>query len=130
MLFPLDGHVNASAAPMTEIGTALEASRPAIHLALHVLVPGVVAWWSYRATWRRAWLWLLAGWMIDVDHLLADPAYVPDRCSVGFHPLHRWPAALAYAALAAWQRTRLLGLGLLIHLALDLLDCLWMGASP
>lgn len=111
---------------MTEVASCLESARPVVHLCLHLAVPWAVAWWRYRSRWRRAWLWLLAGWLIDVDHLWADPIYVPDRCSIGFHPLHAWPAAFAYVALAAWKRSRLLGLGLCIHLLLDAFDCLWM----
>ena len=26
--------------------------------------------------------------LVDLDHLLATPLYNPDRCSLGFHPLH------------------------------------------
>jgi hypothetical protein len=81
----------------------------------------------HRSRWRHAWLWLLAGWLIDVDHLLADPIYAPGRCSIGFHPLHRAPAALLYVALLLPARTRLLATGLLIHLGLDAMDCAWMG---
>lgn len=113
---------------MTALAALLEVARPIIHLVLHVAVPWAVAWWCYRAVWQKAFLWLLAGWLIDIDHLLADPIYVPDRCSIGFHPLHTWPAAVGYAALAAWTRTRWLGLGLCIHLVLDGLDCVWMHA--
>lgn len=100
--------------------------RPLLHLLLHVLVPGAVAGIWFRAQWRRAWLWMLAGWIIDLDHLLADPIYAPGRCSIGFHPLHTAPAVLGFGVLAAWPRTRLLGLGLLIHIALDALDCVLM----
>lgn len=114
---------------MSEIAVALEASRPAVHLVLHLLIPGVVAGWFYRSAWRRAWCWMLAGWLIDIDHLLANPIYVADRCSIGFHPLHTWPAAMLYLGLAVWPRTRWLGLGLCIHLLLDALDCIWMHAS-
>lgn len=100
--------------------------RPLLHLALHIAVPGVVAAIWYRDCWIRAWLWLLAGWVIDLDHLLADPIYAPGRCSIGFHPLHTVPAIFAYGMLGVWRRTRLLGLGLLIHIGLDALDCLLM----
>lgn len=103
--------------------------RPLVHLLLHAAVPLAVALVWFRPQWRCAWLWMLAGWLIDLDHLLADPVYVPDRCSLGFHPLHTAPAALAYALLTAWPRTRLFGLGLLIHLGLDGLDCLLMRAQ-
>ena len=64
--------------------------------------------------------------VVDLDHLLADPIYDPDRCSMGFHPLHTAPAVAVYVLLAAWPKTRLVGVGLLIHMALDWVDCAWM----
>ncbi len=100
--------------------------RSLLHLALHIAVPGMVAAIWFRDHWFRAWLWLLAGWLIDLDHLLADPIYAPARCSIGFHPLHTLPAIFVYGLLGLWRRTRLLGLGLLIHIGLDALDCLLM----
>ena len=105
--------------------------RAIVHLLLHVAVPGLVAWLFFRdplepGVFRRAWLLLLLGWVIDLDHLLANPVYAPDRCSIGFHPLHTAPAIAVYGVLAVPRRTRLFGIGLLIHIALDLLDCLWM----
>ncbi len=101
-------------------------SRAVIHLILHAAVPLALALVFHRERWLRAWLWMLAGWLIDVDHLLADPIYVPDRCSIGFHPLHTAPAALVYALLLLPRRTRLLAIGLLVHVGLDALDCAWM----
>ncbi len=95
----------------------------AFHLLLHLLVPGAVALVFFRSRWRQAWLLMLATMLVDLDHLLADPIYDPGRCSIGFHPLHTAPAVTAYAALAFWPKTRLIGLGLLIHMALDLSDC-------
>ena len=81
---------------------ALTSLQPhaSVHLLLHVLVPGLVAviWFPQRRI--RAWLILLSGWVIDIDHLLADPVYAPGRCSIGFHPLHTAPAIVVYAALA------------------------------
>ena len=69
---------------------------------------------------------MLAGMLIDLDHLLADPVYDPNRCSVGFHPLHAYPLAIAYGLLAIFPKTRLIGLGLVVHIMLDLIDCGWM----
>lgn len=69
---------------------------------------------------------MLAGWLIDLDHLLADLVYEPARCSIGFHPLHTLPAMFVYGLLGLSRRTRLLGLRLLIHIGLDALDCLLM----
>lgn len=115
--------------------------RAIVHLLLHAAVPGLVAWLFFRdplrsgvlqpgvpqpGLFKRAWMLLLLGWVIDVDHLLADPIYAPDRCSIGFHPLHTAPAIVVYGALALARPTRLFGIGLLIHIGLDLLDCLWM----
>lgn len=95
-----------------------------LHLALHVLTPGLVAALFFRTTWRRAWLVMLLTLLVDVDHLLATPIYDPERCSIGFHPLHTAPAIALYAVLALIQPTRLVGVGLLLHMALDGLDCL------
>jgi len=95
----------------------------ALHLVLHVVVPGVVAWVAFRPRWRRAWGVMLLTMLVDVDHLLADPIYDPGRCSIGFHPLHTWPVMGLYGALALWRPTRVVGVGLLIHMALDAVDC-------
>lgn len=97
--------------------------RAIIHLLLHAAVPLAVALLWYRPQWRRAFLLMMATMAVDVDHLLATPIYQPDRCSIGFHPLHTWPAILVYVLLTLHPRSRLIGLGLVIHMALDSLDC-------
>ena len=66
-----------------------------LHLPLHFLLPGLVAWLGFRPRWRRAWLIMVATMLVDLDHLLADPIYDPGRCSIGFHPLHKgWAIGL------------------------------------
>ena len=100
--------------------------RALLHLLLHLLVPGAVARVFFRARWQRAWLVMLATMAVDLDHLLANPIYDPNRCSIGFHPLHTAPAVAVYAVLALFPRTRLVGVGLLIHMALDASDCALM----
>ena len=112
-----------------------------IHIALHFLVPLLIALAFYRSRWPSAALLMIATIMVDADHLLAIPIYDPDRCSIGFHPLHTWPAIAVYAALfliplvartrahrdrlhSAARLSHLIGLGLLIHMALDWIDCL------
>lgn len=112
-----------------------------IHIALHFLVPLLVALAFYRHRWRNATVIMIATMLVDVDHLLADPIYDPDRCSIGFHPLHSTPAIVVYAALfvlpllagreddsrslhPAARILHLVGLGLLIHMALDWIDCI------
>ena len=100
--------------------------RPIIHMLLHFAVPAAVAKLSYPKSFMKAWLIMMAAMLIDLDHLLADPIYDPGRCSIGFHPLHLYPMIPVYALLAIWPKTRLLGIGLLIHIFLDQVDCWWM----
>jgi len=66
--------------------------------------------------------------IVDLDHLLVNPVYDSNRCSIGYHPLHSYPAILIFLVLTMIPKTRLIGLGLLIHIALDGLDCIWMNA--
>ena len=67
---------------------------------------------------------MLLAMIIDLDHLFADPIYDPDRCSINFHPLHTYPAIGIYILVTAIPRLRLFGLGFLIHMVLDGLDCI------
>ena len=72
---------------------------------------------------------MIATLAVDLDHLLADPVYEPLRCSIGFHPLHRFVPVLAYLLLCFAPRPRwlrLVGFGLVIHMLLDAIDCLGM----
>jgi len=61
--------------------------------------------------------------LVDLDHLLADPIYDPSRCSIGFHPLHRFLPISFYAVLSLIPKTRIVGIGLLAHMVLDSIDC-------
>lgn len=64
--------------------------------------------------------------LVDIDHLLANPIYDPTRCSIGFHPLHSFIAIMIYFMLCfipKYQYLRILALGLIIHMALDSIDC-------
>jgi hypothetical protein len=97
-----------------------------LHLVLHAAVPAAVALLFFRARWKRAWLIMLATMVVDLDHLLADPIYDPQRCGIGFHPLHSYPAIAVYVLLLVPPLTRLPALGLVIHMALDALDCAWI----
>ena len=101
-------------------------TRQILHIALHFIVPGVVARWVFTERWKRAWFIMVLTNMVDLDHLLAIPIYDPNRCGIGFHPLHSYLAVIAYLAMTATAKTRLVGLGLVIHMALDGLDCVWM----
>ena len=72
-------------------------ARAIFHLFLHAAVPALLAWMFWRKRFMSAWALMLLGWIIDLDHLLADPIYAPNRCSIGFHPLHTAPAIAVYA---------------------------------
>jgi hypothetical protein len=99
------------------------AFRSVFHLFLHAAVPLAVALLFFRPRWKRAWLIMLATMLVDLDHLLADPIYDPDRCSIGFHPLHTYPMIAVYVLVTLPRPTRLVGVGLVVHMALDAIDC-------
>ncbi len=94
-----------------------------IHMLLHIAIPFGVAIALYRDRWLWPFAIMLTGMAIDLDHLLADPIYDPARCSVGFHPLHTLLPIASYTALLIFKKTRVLGMGLCIHIILDSIDC-------
>jgi hypothetical protein len=105
--------------------------RSALHLLAHFLVPGLVAtglskWLKPMRSWQYYWFIMSASILIDFDHLLADPIYDPNRCSLGFHPLHSVWAVMAYMGLLYPRKTRIIAVGLLIHMGLDGIDCAMM----
>ena len=100
--------------------------RPTLHLLLHFLVPLMICLWWFKDKWRRPFLIMIATMAIDLDHLLADPIYNPNRNSIGFHPLHTWWAIVVYLTLLWPRKTRILATGLMVHIALDFIDGLFM----
>ena len=93
------------------------------HILLHFVIPAIVAGLFFRQDWKRAYLIMVATMIVDLDHLLANPVYDPARCGIGFHPLHTlWPLVI-YAALCFIPKARYIGVGLVIHMILDSLDC-------
>lgn len=93
------------------------------HLVLHFVVPAIITGLFYRKIWKLAYFVMIATMLVDIDHLFANPIYDPNRCSIGFHPLHQlWFIAL-YIVLCFVPKTRFVGLGLVIHMALDAIDC-------
>jgi hypothetical protein len=94
------------------------------HIALHFAVPLMIAGLFFKKQWQKAYFIMMATMLIDLDHLLADPIYDPSRCSIGFHPLHQmWSIAL-YFAMCWIPKTRLVGIGLTLHMVLDAVDCI------
>lgn len=96
------------------------------HYGCHFLLPLVVALIWFKPNWKVAYLIMIAGMLIDLDHLLADPVFDPNRCSINFHPLHTYYALAVYIALLFFKKTRLIGLGLVIHIIADTVDCSFM----
>ena len=111
---------------------------PTLHIVLHFVVPVAVALVFYRKRWMSTALILVATMIVDLDHLLANPVYDPGRCSIGFHPLHTALPLVVYGILfllpliakqvgiherRGIRTLHVIGLGLLIHMALDWSDC-------
>jgi hypothetical protein len=90
----------------------------------------MVARFAYKQSWGKAWLIMVATMVVDLDHLLANPIYDPARCSIGFHPLHSYVAIGVYSVMTLIPKLRLVGVGLLIHMGVDLVDCVWVGCLP
>ncbi|WP_319531483.1 DUF6122 family protein [uncultured Cohaesibacter sp.] len=109
-----------------DLATVTNLMRPLVHYSGHLLLPFLLARLVFgREHWLKAGLIMVATIAIDLDHLLADPIFDPNRCSIGFHPLHtNWAVAgyLALLLVPQWK-VRAVGLGCLFHLAVDLNDC-------
>jgi len=96
-----------------------------VHYTLHLVFPLFIALVFFRDRWQMAWLILMLTMLVDLDHFAATPFFDPNRCSIGFHPLHSWIAIGVYIVLFFFRRTRIVAVGLLFHMFTDLVDCLW-----
>ena len=113
-----------------------------IHILLHFVVPIFISLLFFKSEWKSSSLWIISTMIVDLDHLLADPIFDPNRCSINFHPLHSYEFIAVYALIfmvAGVLRYResfeggnktirilfLVSLGLLIHMVLDWFDCLF-----
>ncbi|MDX1272226.1 DUF6122 family protein [Bizionia paragorgiae] len=97
-----------------------------IHYGIHFGGPLLVAVLFYRTIWMKAFGIMLLGMLIDLDHFLATPLFDPTRCSINFHPLHSYYAIAIYVLLLFPKKTRLIALGLVIHIIADSVNCLMM----
>ena len=97
---------------------------PLLHLVLHAVIPGITAFLVFPKIWLQAWLLMVLTMVIDLDHLFAVPVYDPERCSINFHPLHSYPAIGCYFLLLLIPKLRIVGVGLLLHTGVDLIDCI------
>ncbi|OUS00060.1 hypothetical protein A9Q86_11495 [Flavobacteriales bacterium 33_180_T64] len=99
--------------------------QPFVHYGIHFLLPLVISLFFFKKNWSIVYIIMLSAFIIDLDHLLATPMFDPNRCSIHFHPLHSYYAIAGYLILSFLKKTRVLGLGLLIHIIADQVDC-WM----
>ena len=97
-----------------------------IHYSIHFLLPLIVAFTLFKTNWKVAYVIMLCGLCIDLDHILASPIFDSNRCSINFHPLHSYFAIGIYSILTFIKQTRIFGIGLLIHIIADTVDCILM----
>ncbi|SEL85993.1 hypothetical protein SAMN04487910_3511 [Aquimarina amphilecti] len=98
--------------------------RTVIHYGLHFIIPLGIAFILFPKQWKKVYLVFLGAMFIDLDHLLANPIFDPNRCSIGFHFLHSVPAIIMYLIMLIPKNTRVIGLALLWHIITDYIDCL------
>jgi len=96
-----------------------------VHYGLHFIAPLAIALLFYRAQWKKVYGILLLTMLVDLDHLLADPIYDPSRCSINFHPLHSYYAIGLYVVGLIPEKTRIVAIGLVLHMITDQIDCLF-----
>lgn len=96
-----------------------------IHYSLHFIFPGIIAYIFFKEDRKRVYIIFLLTMLIDLDHLLATPIFDPQRCSIGFHYLHSYPAIAVYVLMLFFKKTRIVATGLLLHIFTDVIDCAW-----
>ena len=109
--------------------------RTIVHYGLHFVAPMLLALLFKKEHRIKAYLIMLATMIVDLDHLLANPIFDPNRMSIGFHPLHSYFAIAIYCILAMipyeehnwpwWIHP--IGIGLVFHMFTDWQDyVLWL----
>jgi hypothetical protein len=96
-----------------------------VHYSLHLIFPFLLAWFLFRKNWKIAGFIMFLTLLVDLDHLFANPLFDPQRCSIGFHPLHSFPAIGIYTLMVFIPKVRIPAVGLLFHMFTDLIDCFW-----
>ena len=96
-----------------------------VHYFLHFGFPLLIAIVFFNKDWKKAYFILIATMLVDLDHLLANPIFEANRCSINFHPLHTYYAMVIYVGLLFFRKPfKIIGIGLLFHMFTDLIDCL------
>ncbi|MCB2195361.1 MAG: hypothetical protein KQH79_05855 [Bacteroidetes bacterium] len=98
--------------------------RPLLHYGMHYAMPFIIALVFFKKDFWKAILLMLAANLIDLDHLLANPIFDANRCSIGFHFLHSYIAIVVYILLLMIPKIRIVAIGLLLHIITDFVDCL------
>lgn len=104
--------------------------RPLIHYSLHLIAPLFLARLFGKNRWFSAYFVMIATLLVDLDHLFATPIFDPNRCSIGFHPLHSYIAIVIYliACFLPYEKWkcpwwfRAVAIGLAFHMVTDGLD--------
>ena len=95
-----------------------------VHYGFHFLVPLAISIFFYKKSWKLVYLLFIGTMLLDLDHLLASPIFDSSRCSINFHPLHSFYAIGVYTIMLIPKKIRVLGIGLLLHMFTDYLDCI------
>ena len=94
-----------------------------IHYGFHFLGPLIIALVFFKSKWKIAFLIMISTMLIDLDHLIANPIFQENRCSINFHPLHTYFACGIYFTGLFFKKTRVIALALLFHMLTDFIDC-------
>ena len=105
----------------------IEVIRWCVYYGLHFFFPWLLAKRFAGDRVGKVYLILFSTMLVDLDHLLARPLFDPQRCSIGFHPLHSYYAMGVYCLMLGYKPTRVIALGLCLHMLTDTIDCFWMG---
>lgn len=103
--------------------------RILLHYGIHFVLPFIIGFAFFKKDRAKIIMIFLGAILIDVDHLLADPIFDSNRCSINFHFLHSYWAIAVYLALTFFKKSRLIGFALLLHILADLIDCFLMTQS-
>ena len=97
-----------------------------IHYGLHLILPGVIAFIFFKSKFKLAWILMILTMVIDLDHLFVIPIFDSTRCSIGFHFLHSYYAIGIYFVFMLFKNFRIIGIGLILHILVDITDCILM----
>ena len=94
-----------------------------IHYGFHFVIPLIISIVFFKKNWKTVYLVFLLSMLVDLDHLLANPIFDKNRCSINFHPLHSYVAIGFYILGIFFKKTKMLSIALLLHILADYIDC-------